>query len=59
MGCGCSGSTREAQAGSRQREARQEEVPRAHRLGGPGEEGYYWTGPTRTAKPADPAPAKA
>lgn len=57
MGCGCSGSTRTAQAGSRRGEEKRDALTREHRTGGPGEEGYYWTGPKRTAAPSEPAKA--
>lgn len=48
MACGCKGSTKGAS--SRQREAKTVEA-RVPREGGPGEPGYYWTGPKRKTAP--------
>ena len=47
MGCGCGGSTRrEVQPAERDGVT----PPSPRRVGGPGEAGYYWTGPKRGAK---------
>lgn len=49
MGCNCGGAKREAAREARTaKEA--EKAARPRRTGGPGDPGYYWTGPQRPPK---------
>lgn len=55
MGCNCGGSTRRSVQPADRDGAKPPQ--RERRKGGPGEPGYYWTGPKRTQ--AKPKPAQA
>lgn len=51
MGCNCGGSTRRHVQPAERDSVKPKPQTRERRKGGPGQEGYYWTGPKRTPKP--------
>jgi len=61
MGCGCAGSQHRLAVTQEQARTRIEKVERPRRTGGPGDPGYYWTGPDTppTPAPQTPEPQKA